>query len=90
MDKLSNRFEIRYILSLEMHVCSTDIILSLLEAWISFGITNVKLFLSLDYEIATFEERTKIKNIGCRYIVFCLECVYILGKWLPKDELTKG
>jgi hypothetical protein len=42
----------------------------------------------LDYEIATFEERTKIKNIASRYIIFCLECVYILAQWLPKDKIN--
>ncbi len=43
---------------------------------------------NLDYEVATFDEKTKIKNIGCRYIIFCLECIYILGQWLPKDQTT--
>jgi hypothetical protein len=43
---------------------------------------------NVDYEIANFEEKTKIKNVGCRYIIFCLECVYILSQWLPKDQVA--
>ena len=47
------------------------------------------LYGELDYEVATFDERTKIKNIGCRYIMFCLECVYILAQWLPTNADTE-
>jgi hypothetical protein len=43
-----------------------------------------------DYEIATYDEKTKIKNVGCKYLIFCLECVYMLAQWLQTDTATQS
>lgn len=54
-----------------------------------FKNNKCKIWGDVDTGIATFEEKAKIKNIGCKYIVFCLECIYVLSQWLPNEPNNK-
>ena len=50
----------------------------------------MQLWVYSDTSVATFDEKAKIKNIGCKYIIFCLECVYVLSEWIPSEPNNKN
>lgn len=50
----------------------------------------MQVFIYADTSVATFDEKGKIKNIGCKYILFCLECVYVLSEWIPSEPSDKN
>ena len=44
---------------------------------------SVSFLLYQDFDVANVEEREKIKLLGGKFVMFCLEVVYMMNKWLP-------